>query len=177
MPTGHSQRFSGPRLRILISIIGGICTIGAALAAIRSTNPAITVLTVVSGLISIWVALSPFVKLPVRGIAARRAFAGEIRLRPDLEEGLELPPLRPYSPSSPSRPSSISSHGFDSDIQEQTRDSLVATAMSSRTSSPTSPEFHFDMSLSRQTTGLIWLLNHAGVHSMAEGSEVDSNTR
>ncbi|KAI3621479.1 hypothetical protein WG66_009426 [Moniliophthora roreri] len=48
--------------RVFFPVIGGICTVVSALAASKSNSPAVTVLSVFSGFISIWVVISPFVR-------------------------------------------------------------------------------------------------------------------
>ncbi|KAI3621495.1 ectomycorrhiza-regulated protein [Moniliophthora roreri] len=48
--------------RIILLVIGGVCTIVAALAAFKSNSPGVTALSVVSGFVSVWTAISPFVK-------------------------------------------------------------------------------------------------------------------
>ncbi|ESK81155.1 hypothetical protein Moror_14888 [Moniliophthora roreri MCA 2997] len=45
--------------KLYLPVIGGICTIVAALAAFRSNSPAVTVLTAFSGFVSIWAVISP----------------------------------------------------------------------------------------------------------------------
>ncbi|ESK93544.1 hypothetical protein Moror_1631, partial [Moniliophthora roreri MCA 2997] len=48
--------------KVILPVIGGICTIVTALAAFRSNIPGVTALSVISGFVSIWAAISPFVK-------------------------------------------------------------------------------------------------------------------
>ncbi|ESK83776.1 hypothetical protein Moror_11096 [Moniliophthora roreri MCA 2997] len=97
------------RSRIIIPVVGGICTIGAAVGAAHNNSPAITTLTVVSGLASLWGATPPLSRNSVHrivkrklGAIARRVFALSSPA-PDIECGVEparmvemLPSHRPF---------------------------------------------------------------------------------
>ncbi|EEB93565.1 hypothetical protein MPER_07755 [Moniliophthora perniciosa FA553] len=47
-------------IKIFLPLVSGICTIIAAISAFRTNGVAVTVLTVFTGFISIWTAVSPF---------------------------------------------------------------------------------------------------------------------